>query len=54
MPYIIRVPGAPQPYVTNDPRIYMDALKLFDWEYESRPFDAPIAKFCAKKMSSGI
>jgi hypothetical protein len=38
MPYIIRVPGVPQPYVTNDPRIYLDCLKAFNWECESRPF----------------
>jgi hypothetical protein len=38
MPYIICVPGIPQPYTTNDPRIYMDCLKAFNWECESRPF----------------
>ena len=38
MPYIIRVPSAPQPYDTNDPRIYMDCWKAFNWECESRPF----------------
>ncbi|KAI4671595.1 uncharacterized protein J4E78_000091 [Alternaria triticimaculans] len=38
MPYIIYVPGVLQPYITNDPRIYMDCSKIFEWECESRPF----------------
>lgn len=38
MPYIINVPGTPQPYITNDPRIYMDCTKMFGWSCQSRPF----------------
>jgi hypothetical protein len=38
MPYIIRAPGVPQPFVTNDPCIYLDCLKVCNWECESRPF----------------
>jgi len=38
MPYIIYVPGVLQPYITNDPRIYMDYFKIFEWVCESRPF----------------
>jgi hypothetical protein len=37
MPYIIHVPGVPRPYITNDPRIFMDA-RSFDWHCESRPY----------------
>jgi hypothetical protein len=38
MPYVIRVPDAPQLYATNDSRIYMDCWEAFNWECESRPF----------------
>jgi hypothetical protein len=38
MPYIIYVPGVLRPYITNDPRIYMDCLNVFAWQCESRPF----------------
>ncbi|CAN9116473.1 unnamed protein product [Alternaria alternata] len=44
MPYIIYVPGVPQPYITNDPRIYIDCLKLLKWECESRPFHDAFCK----------
>jgi hypothetical protein len=44
MLYIVRVPGVPRPYVSTDPRIYIDALKLFNWECESRPFDDTYCK----------
>jgi hypothetical protein len=44
MPYIIYVPGVPQPYITNDPRIYIDCLKLFKWDCESRPFHDVVCK----------
>jgi hypothetical protein len=36
MPYIIRVPGIIQPYITNNPTIYIDCLKTFNWDCESR------------------
>ena len=43
MPYLIWVPHDPRPYITNDPRIFMDA-KSWSWGAESRPYtDA----FCA-------
>ncbi|KAF2855562.1 hypothetical protein T440DRAFT_157544 [Plenodomus tracheiphilus IPT5] len=38
MPYIIQVPGIPRPYITNDPRIYMDCARVFNWPCEARPF----------------
>lgn len=38
MPYIIQVPGIPRPYITNDPRIYMDCARIFNWPCEARPF----------------
>ncbi|KAL6710249.1 hypothetical protein ACN47E_009195 [Coniothyrium glycines] len=38
MPYIIRVPGVPRPYITNDPSIYLDGLNIFHWDCEARPF----------------
>ncbi|KAF1846839.1 uncharacterized protein K460DRAFT_281774 [Cucurbitaria berberidis CBS 394.84] len=38
MPYIIYVPAIPRPYITNDPRIYMDCSKTFGWTCESRPY----------------
>jgi len=38
MPYIIQVPGIPRPYITNDPRIYMDCARLLNWPCEARPF----------------
>ncbi|KAH7395200.1 hypothetical protein DE146DRAFT_616348 [Phaeosphaeria sp. MPI-PUGE-AT-0046c] len=37
MPYLIFVPGCPRPYITNDPRIYLDA-RSWDWPCESRPY----------------
>lgn len=37
MPYLIYVPGCPRPYITNDPRIFMDA-KSWNWPCESRPY----------------
>ncbi|KAF1919660.1 hypothetical protein BDU57DRAFT_148596 [Ampelomyces quisqualis] len=37
MPYLIYVPGGPRPYITNDPRIFMDA-KSWNWPCESRPY----------------
>ncbi|KAB2101800.1 hypothetical protein AG0111_0g9953 [Alternaria gaisen] len=44
MPYITYVPGVPQPYITNDPRIYIDCLKLLKWECELRPFHDAFCK----------
>lgn len=44
MSYIIYVRGVPQPYITNDPRIYIDCLKLLKWECESRPFHDAFCK----------
>jgi hypothetical protein len=44
MPYIMYVPGVPKPYITNDPRIYMDCLKVFKWEYKSRPLSDTFCK----------
>lgn len=38
MPYIIKVPAIPRPYITNDPRIYMDCARVLGWECEARPF----------------
>lgn len=38
MPYIIYVPEIPRPYITNDPKIYLDCVKRFGWPCESRPF----------------
>jgi hypothetical protein len=49
MPYIIYVPGVPKPYITNDPRIYMDCLKIFKWECESRPFSDTFCKALREK-----
>ncbi|KAF2031524.1 hypothetical protein EK21DRAFT_27410, partial [Setomelanomma holmii] len=43
MPYIIYVPNIPQPYVTNDSRIYIDT-KQWGWKCESRPFADPYCK----------
>jgi hypothetical protein len=37
MPYLIWVPHDPRPFVTNDPRIFVDA-KLWSWQAESRPY----------------
>lgn len=37
MPYLILLPTCPRPYITNDPRIYLDA-KAWDWHCEARPY----------------
>jgi hypothetical protein len=37
MPYLIWVPHNPRPYISNDPRIFMDA-KSWSWRPESRPY----------------
>jgi hypothetical protein len=50
MAYIIYVPGVPQPYVTNDPRIYVDCLHLLKWDCESRPFHD---EFCKALRADG-
>ena len=44
MPYIIYVPAIPRPYITNDPRIYIDCSKVFGWTCESRPFSDSYCK----------
>lgn len=44
MPYIIYVPAIPRPYITNDPRIYVDCSKVFGWTCESRPFSDSYCK----------
>lgn len=44
MPYIIRVPGIPRPYITNDPSIYFDGLNIFRWDCEARPFSDTYCK----------
>ena len=44
MPYIIYVPAIPRPYITNDPRIYVDCNKVFGWTCESRPFSDSYCK----------
>ncbi|KAF1829433.1 hypothetical protein BDW02DRAFT_164794 [Decorospora gaudefroyi] len=49
MPYIIYVPNARQPYITNDPGIYMDCLKVFNRECESRPLSDPFCKALRKE-----
>ncbi|OAL04037.1 hypothetical protein IQ06DRAFT_216392 [Phaeosphaeriaceae sp. SRC1lsM3a] len=43
MPYLIFAPGCPRPYITNDPRIYLDA-KSWNWPCESRPYADPSCK----------
>jgi len=37
MPYLIWLPHDPRPYITNDPRIFMDA-KIWSWQAEARPY----------------
>ncbi|CAO2654643.1 Nn.00g113760.m01.CDS01 [Neocucurbitaria sp. VM-36] len=44
MPYIIYVPAMPRPYITNDPRIYVDCSQVFGWICESRPFSDSYCK----------
>lgn len=44
MPYLIQVPGIPRPYITNDPRIYMDCARLLHWPCEARPFSDSYCK----------
>ncbi|CBX93702.1 hypothetical protein IAQ61_003589 [Plenodomus lingam] len=44
MPYIIQVPGIPRPYITNDPRIYLDCARVFHWPCEARPFSDSYCK----------
>jgi hypothetical protein len=48
MPYIIHVPGVPRPYITNDPRIFMDA-RSFDWHCESRPYSDSFCKIVRRE-----
>jgi hypothetical protein len=49
MPYIIYVPGCPRPYITNDPRIYIDAKECFKWPSESRPYSDKECKAIRKE-----
>lgn len=49
MPYIIRVPGIPRPYITNDPRIYLDGLNIFRWDCEARPFSDSYCKMLRRE-----
>jgi hypothetical protein len=48
MPYIINMPENPRPYITNDPRIYMDCLS-WGWQCESRPFSDAFCKAARKR-----
>jgi hypothetical protein len=43
MPYVIYVPACPRAYITNDPRIFMDA-KSWGWPVESRPYSDSFCK----------
>jgi hypothetical protein len=49
MPYIIYMPGCPRPYITNDPRIYIDAKECFKWPSESRPYADAECKMIRKE-----
>ncbi|KAF1938220.1 hypothetical protein EJ02DRAFT_458051 [Clathrospora elynae] len=44
MPYIICVPGIFRPFLTNDPRIYIDCYELFKWDCEARPYSDALCK----------
>jgi hypothetical protein len=45
---MIYVPGCPRPYITNDPRIFLDA-KSWEWPCESRPYADAYCKAMLKQ-----
>ncbi|PSN62035.1 hypothetical protein BS50DRAFT_460426, partial [Corynespora cassiicola Philippines] len=44
MPYVIKVPGNPRPFITNNPIIYMDC-RTWGWGPESRRYGD---RFCKR------